>query len=188
MTRRERSCWGSRRKNSATFARLGHAAQARQSRTLASLPYLSMQRLAARFRRSFNGLVPPQARSIAQVRRCIETLLKQDLHIHVILFWFQHPAEEKVNIALAKIMIVQHDFVAEPDSKHDPRAVCVPKIRFGNTGGEVHRGSAVKRWFRRSQSADGLGRPCSKNDASAIHYSSARRIAGSGVSAPRRPR
>src|SRR5262249_44845312 len=53
----------------------------------------------------------------------VETLPKQDLHIHVILYWFQHSAEEQVNMALAKIMIMQHDLVAEFDSKHDPRAL-----------------------------------------------------------------
>src|SRR6478735_7186526 len=59
--------------------------------------------------------------------------------------------------------------------------LCVPKIRFGNIGGEVRRGSAVRRWLRRSQSPDGLGRPCSTNDGSAMHYSRAHRIVGRGV-------
>jgi hypothetical protein len=37
-----------------------------------------------------------------------------------------------------------YDSLSKGDS-----SVCVLKIRLGNIGGEVRRGSAVKRWFRR---------------------------------------
>src|SRR5262249_21709939 len=53
----------------------------------------------------------------------IETLLEQDLHVHVILFQFQQSTEEQVNIALAQTRLMQHALVAELDAKHDPRAL-----------------------------------------------------------------
>ena len=66
--------------------------------------------------------------------------------------------------------------------------LCVPKTRFGNIGGEVHRVRAAPRRRQSARSADEWECPCPVIDASSTCCSSARMTAGSGANAPRRRR
>src|SRR5450759_829480 len=66
--------------------------------------------------------------------------------------------------------------------------LCVPKIRFCDIGGEVHRELDVILWHRGAQSRDGTARPCSGNDESSNHYSRRHMCLESGAGALHRIR